>query len=287
MQRRVIRLRKEYLFRKAVEDEAKEDMEKKSQIRKALAEGRRIPSELREEADSLKEQIIAEDARTMEGTSFLDDEYATATTRDPKILITTSRSPSTRLLQFAKELRLVFPFAERVNRGTTTVNELVDVSRRHDVTDLIILHETRGEPDGMVVSHMPHGPTAFFSISNAVLRHDVPDVQPMSEAIPHLIFDGLNSKLGSRITKILKHLFPVPKVDSKRVITFANRNDFIVFRHHTFDDKGKEVELAEAGPRFVLRPYKILLGSLEMEEAEVEFTLRPYMNSSRKRQFLA
>lgn len=29
---------------------------------------------------------------------------------------------------------------------------------------------------------------------------------------------------------ILKYLFPVPKEDSKRVITFANDNDFISFR---------------------------------------------------------
>jgi U3 small nucleolar ribonucleoprotein protein IMP4 len=33
---------------------------------------------------------------------------------------------------------------------------------------------------------------------------------------------------------ILKYLFPVPKEDSKRVMTFANHDDFISFRHHTY-----------------------------------------------------
>lgn len=28
-------------------------------------------------------------------------------------------------------------------------------------------------PDGMVVCHLPYGPTAYFGVFNAVLRHDI------------------------------------------------------------------------------------------------------------------
>jgi hypothetical protein len=48
-----------------------------------------------------------------------------------------------------------------------------------------------------------------------VLRHDIgdkKDVGKLSEAFPHLIFDGFTSKLGARVQNILKHVFPVPKV---------------------------------------------------------------------------
>lgn len=38
---------------------------------------------------------------------------------------------------------------------------------------MVILHEHRGEPDGMIISHMPVGPTIYFGIANAVLRHDL------------------------------------------------------------------------------------------------------------------
>ena len=31
-----------------------------------------------------------------------------------------------------------------------------------------MVHEHRGEPDGLVVSHMPYGPTAYFGIFNTV-----------------------------------------------------------------------------------------------------------------------
>lgn len=33
-----------------------------------------------------------------------------------------------------------------------------------------------------------------------------------------------------QVTSILKYLFPVPKEDSKRVVTFANQDDYISFR---------------------------------------------------------
>jgi len=60
-------------------------------------------------------------------------------------------------------------------------------------------------------------------LSNVVLRHDLKDkVDPVSEAYPHIILDGFNTRLGDRISSILKHLFPEPKVDSKRVMTFSN-----------------------------------------------------------------
>jgi len=35
------------------------------------------------------------------------------------------------------------------------------------------VHEHRGEPDGMIISHFPVGPTIYFGIKNCVIRHDV------------------------------------------------------------------------------------------------------------------
>lgn len=90
--------------------------------------------------------------------------------------------------------------------------------------------------------------------------------------------------------KILKYLFPVPKEDSKRVLTFANLDDFISFRHHTYrkDPQTLQMELDEVGPRFQLRLYEIKLGTLEAAAAsESEWALRPYMNTTRKRRFLS
>jgi len=120
------------------------------------------------------------------------------------------------------------------------------------------------------------------------MRHDLPKKpDTMSEAFPHLIFHGFSSKLGERVVKILKHLFPVPKEDSKRIITFANTDDLISFRHHNYEKKDyKTIDLNEVGPRFELKPYQIVLGTLNMTEAQKEWVLRPYMNTAKNRKAL-
>lgn len=125
----------------------------------------------------------------------------------------------------------------------------------------------------MIVSHFPHGPTVFFTLHNVNLRHDIASYKSstVSEQYPHLIFENFSSKLGERMQDVLKYLFPVPKEDSKRVMTFSNEDDFISFRlvckifsiesqanklhrHHVFVKiPPKEVQLAEVGPRFEMK----------------------------------
>ena len=56
--------------------------------------------------------------------------------------------------------------------------------------------------------------------------------------------------------RILQALYPTPRAESKRVITFANRDDFISFRHHMYSMEAGKVKLAEAGPRFEMQPYE-------------------------------
>ena len=77
-----------------------------------------------------------------------------------------------------------FPGAQRMNRGSYVVKDLMQLARSHEMTDVsspvclpslwgaltrhvparkvILVHEHRGEPDGMVVCHLPFGPTAYF-----------------------------------------------------------------------------------------------------------------------------
>ncbi|KAI8866992.1 Brix-domain-containing protein [Ramicandelaber brevisporus] len=293
MIRRQARLRREYLYKKSLESKERTIFEKKQQLKEALATGKPIPTELRAESEELSKALQYDEAQVSSDDpnargapdSQLDDEYARAGIFDPKVVITTSRDPSSRLQQFAKEMRLVFPGSQRINRGGYVIKEVVDACRNSEVTDLIILHETRGQPDSMVVCHLPYGPTVKFTLFNVVLRHDIKDQGTVSEAFPHLIFNNFSSRLGGRINNVLKYLFPVPaKEDSKRVMTFSNDGDFISFRHHVYVKTGhKEVQLAEVGPRFEMRPYEIRLGTVDNADADVEWVLRPYMRTAKKR----
>lgn len=300
MLRRQARLRREYLYRKSVQDKLKSIQEKKEKLKRSLEQNIPIHPDLRKDALNIQKQLAWEDAgpemavaigTEMGGAvgSHEDDEYRWAGVEDPKIVITTSRDPSSRLKMFVKELRLIFPNSQRMNRGNYEMKQLIHACRANDVTDFIIVHEHRGVPNSLIICHLPYGPTAYFTMSDVIMRHDIPDIGTMSEQYPHLIFHNFKTKLGERVMSILKYLFPVPKEDSKRIITFANHDDYISFRHHTYKKiYGKDIELVEVGPRFQLKLYQIKLGTLDAEAAaDTEWALRPYMNTSHKRRFLS
>jgi len=282
-----------------MEEKHRTMMERKKKVKSALSGNRNLDSDLRSTALDLVrsgewDDAGAEVAAAIDPdgalTSHEDDEYRWAGVEDPKVMITTSTNPSSRLKQFTKEIRLIFPNAQRMNRGHYDIKQLVNACRANNVTDFIILHETRGDPDGLIICHLPYGPTAYFHITNIVMRHDIPDIGTMPEQSPHLVFHNFKSKLGSRVMNILKHLYPVPREESKRVCTFVNYDDTILFRNHMYSkaNGGKHIELKELGPRIQMKLYKIILGTMdESSSADVEWVFRPYMNTTRKRRFLS
>ena len=120
--RRQTRERREYIYKKSKEAQERQIFDRKQQIKDALASGKQLPTELRNEARLMGgKNLVLDEAQTGALTPFLeftnpaepknhiDDEYAKVGTYDPKIVITTSRDPSSRLLQFSKvcpEVRL-------------------------------------------------------------------------------------------------------------------------------------------------------------------------------------
>ena len=74
----------------------------------------------------------------------------------------------------ARNLGPAFPELAITVTDTTAVSaqvvsELVESARNNDYTDVIMIHEHRGEPDGLVVCHLPYGPSAYFGIFNTVM----------------------------------------------------------------------------------------------------------------------
>nr|XP_054509819.1 U3 small nucleolar ribonucleoprotein protein IMP4 isoform X2 [Agelaius phoeniceus] len=289
--------------------------ERRESLKRALDENRLLPTELRHEALALQKELEFDFQAPGETGDSQDDEYRWAGLEAPKVMVTTSRDPSARLRLFAKELCLLLPGARRMNRGRAELGALVAACRAAGVTDLLVLHETRGRPDGLTVSHLPHGPTAHFTLSGAVLRQEVGGLGGAPLAAPHLLLLRLDSTLGKRVGTILKHLFPVPRADSRRVVTFANEDDVILVRNHVYRRRGRTVELEEVGPRFQLRrecpplspttlkmspmshqplpvssppAYLIRLGTLEQgDAADVEWRWHPYTATAPKRRLLS
>ncbi|KAG9879536.1 U3 small nucleolar ribonucleoprotein-like protein IMP4, partial [Aureobasidium melanogenum] len=267
--RRQARERRDYLYRRALTLRDAEIAEKRAKLKSSLASGKPLDPSIANDK-SLRADFRYDESRPDRSTQEeleMDDEYSHLSgVVDPRILVTTSRDPSSRLGTFAKEIRLLLPTAVRLNRGNLILNNLVGSAKGSGLSDMILVHEHRGTPTAMTVSHFPHGPTASFSLHNVVLRADIPNAErgTVSESYPHLIFEGFTTPLGRRVVKILQHLFPPREPSAKlgsRVVTFKNIDDSIEVRHHVFVKTGyQSVELAEVGPRMTMRLFEIRAG---------------------------
>ncbi|DAA77240.1 TPA_exp: Uncharacterized protein A8136_6500 [Trichophyton benhamiae CBS 112371] len=299
-QRRQARERRDYLYRKALQLKDASIAERRAKLKQSLASGKpldpSIANDRRLREDFKYDESLPVGDPKAKGAAEeidIDDEYAvTSGLVDPRPLVTTSRDPSSRLSTFAKEIRLLMPTSIRLNRGTLVLNDLVASASASALSDMVILHEHRGTPTAITISHLPHGPTASFSLHNVVLRADIPNAArgTVSESYPHLIFEGFTTKLGKRVVQILSHLFPpreAGKVGS-RVVTFKNIEDSIEVRHHVFVKTGyQDVELAEVGPRMTMRLFEIKGGTLEKGAGgDVEWALTQYTRTSKKKDYL-
>ncbi|ESW99426.1 hypothetical protein KL918_001643 [Ogataea parapolymorpha] len=284
MLRRQARERREYLYRKAQQLQEQTLIEKRKQLSHALATGKNLPKEIADDEKLQKDYLYDESIQ-----ETVDDEYsALSGLVEPKIIITTSRSPSSRLSQFTKEMKLLFPNAMRLNRGNYILSDLIETCKKSGVTDVIVIHEHRGVPTTLTITHLPHGPSVTFTLHNVVLRHDILNVGSQSEAYPHLVFENFTSKLGKRVVQVLKHLFPPGvKPQSPRVISFVNNEDFISVRQHLYVRTKDDVELSEVGPRFEMRLFEVRLGTMDYKDADVEWMLRRFVRTGNRKNYLS
>ncbi|KAF2863663.1 Brix-domain-containing protein [Piedraia hortae CBS 480.64] len=297
MRRRLDREKRDYLYRRALVLADADKAEKRAALKKSLGSGKPLDPNIANDRQLQRDYKFDETRadRTAEEELELDDEYSLLSgVVDPRPLVTTSRDPSSRLSTFAKEIRLMLPTGIRVNRGNLILSNLVNSAKSAQLTDVIFLHERRGTPDALTLSHLPHGPTARFSLHDVVLRHDIPNSArgTISESYPHLIFKGFSTPLGTRVQKILQHLFP-PVEDTKkpgtRVVAFINMDDCIVVRHCLYVKTGpnpKDVVLSEIGPRMTMRLFEIRQGTFDEADGDVEWTLHNYTRTGNKKNYL-
>lgn len=303
MIRRQARERRDYLYRRALQLRDASIAEKRALLKRSLATGKPLDPAIANDKSLRKDfkydesrdhNELGGDAESAEAQRSLDDEYSLLSgLTDPRPLVTTSRSPSTRLAAFSKEIRLLLPTSIRLNRGNLILPNLLSSAKAAALSDIILLHEHRGTPTALTISHLPHGPTARFSLHNVVLRADIPNASrgTVSESYPHLIFEGFTTKLGQRVVQILKHVFPPrdgPHKVGNRAVTFKNVDDSVEVRHHVFVQTSyREIELAEVGPRMTMRCFEIRGGTLEKDSGgEVEWALTQYTRTARKKNYL-
>mmetsp|Transcript_11537 Transcript_11537/g.28777 ORF Transcript_11537/g.28777 Transcript_11537/m.28777 type:complete len:212 (+) Transcript_11537:3005-3640(+) len=208
--------------------------------------------------------------------------------RNPKIFITTSRLPSSILMKFTGDFEKIFTNSFKLCRGKKFLTNLIEICITKGGTDIILIHEYRGIPDALVISHLPKGPSAYFTIKKVVFSPKKWK-KKTNNFPPHILIDNLTSQVGKRLCGIFSSLFPFPNYKSKRIISFIGKDNQILFRHFLYQKKKikeKTSLLHELGPSFDMFPYKISLGNFGEKNQEIEWNFSSFIKTMGKKSFL-
>uniref|UniRef100_A0A8D2MKV1 Ribosome production factor 1 n=1 Tax=Zonotrichia albicollis TaxID=44394 RepID=A0A8D2MKV1_ZONAL len=217
------------------------------------------------------------------------DEFAPYFNRQtvPKILITTSDRPRGRTVRFCEQLATVIPNSHVFYRRGLALKRIIPQCIARDFTDLIVINEDRKIPNGLVLSHLPDGPTAHFRMSSVRLRKEIKRKgKEPTEHVPEVILNNFTTRLGHSIGRMFAALFPHdPQFIGRQVATFHNQRDYIFFRFHRYIFKSeKKVGIQELGPRFTLKLRSLQKGTFDSKFGEYEWIhKRREMDTSRRK----
>ncbi|TPX34005.1 hypothetical protein SmJEL517_g03244 [Synchytrium microbalum] len=206
----------------------------------------------------------------------------------PKIMVTTNKRATADIYEFVNEIITIFPDAQFVKRlPQFDLKKVVEVAREREFTDIIVVHEDNKIPNGLMLIHLPDGPTAYFKLSSIKLNKDISGHGRVAAHNPELILNNFSTRLGHTAGRMFAALFPqVPEFQYRQVATFHNQRDFIFFRRHRYIfQEGKRVDLQEVGPRFTLKLQWLQKGTFDTKFGDYEWIFKPKMATSRRRFF--
>jgi ribosome production factor 1 len=242
--------------------------------------------------------VHAEDEEILTEKSL--DEFASyfLGTSEPKLAITTCRKPTSRMFDFIRELLDTIPNAHFYERRGVNLKDIIEQAKTTDFTDIMVLNEDRKDiskiqglrvinalADGMLLIHLPGGPTAHFRITSLKLNAEIPHHGVLTDHKPELILNNFKTRLGHRIARMFAALFPKkPDFLGRRVVTLHNQRDFVFFRQHRYifeqgekDTKaiktpgGQIARLQELGPQFTLKLKSLQHGTFDSTGGEFEW----------------
>ncbi|CAD6199074.1 unnamed protein product [Caenorhabditis auriculariae] len=272
----------------------------KKDKRTRQAERAKLREDLGEEAPVKEQPKTIESTREYDVTMVADDddevehdeandEFAPYFNREttPKVLITMSPKAKITTWKFCFELKKCIPNAEMFSRKNVLLKRIVEQAIEKEYTDLIVVHEDKKQPNGIVLCHLPEGPTAYFKINSLTFTEDLKRFGESTSHYPEVILNNFNTRLGHNIARMFACLFPHdPKFTGRRVVTLHNQRDYIFFRHHRYEFKkeGEKAALLELGPRFTLRLKWLQKGTFDAKWGEFEWVLKRHeMETSRRR----
>lgn len=274
---------------------AKKEKKARREQRKRDAEelGEKAPPKLKPKTlDTMREPdetfVLPADEEVMEDEAADEfaDHYAGKVT--PKVMITTNLKATKESYRFIIELARVIPNSHYYARRSYSLKAIVGYAKNRGFTHLIIVNEDNKKLNGMLLIHLPNGPTALFKLSSIVLSKQIHGHAAMSKHTPELILNNFNTRLGHTVGRLIGSLFPYsPNFHGRRVITIHNQRDFIFFRQHRYVfDSAEEARLQEMGPQFTLKLRSLQHGTFDTKFGEYEFVHKSENRPHARRKFV-
>ena len=76
-------------------------------------------------------------------------------------------------IAFVKELSRMIPKSEPMWRKKTSFKKVIQQATENGYTDVVVVNEDGRMPNGLIVTHLPNGPTAHFKLSNVKITKDI------------------------------------------------------------------------------------------------------------------
>jgi ribosome production factor 1 len=195
---------------------------------------------------------------------------------EPKVLITSGDNPHSKTISFVKEMTRVVPNASPFWRKNSSIKKMVKQAIANKYTDIVIVNEDNRVPNGLVISHLPDGPTAHFKLSNVKVTSMIKkNYKAITAHRPEVILNGFTTRLGHTVARMLASIFHYdPQFHGKRAVTFHCQRDYIFLRHHKYEFKSTEkVKLRELGPRFTLKLRSLQKGTFDSKTGEYDWII--------------
>lgn len=239
-----------------------------------------------DEANAERIEEVNLDVENDEYRSFFENQY------EPKVLITFADNPIKKTRIFGVELCRIIPNSVSRYRNKADLKKIVESAKARNFSDVIIINEDMKQPNGLVLIHLPDGPTAHFRLSNVKITSELKKhYKEISGHRPEVILNNFTTRLGKTVGRMLAALFNInPEFKGRHVVTFHNQRDYIFFRHHRYEfNQNAKPNLKELGPRFTLRLQSLQKGTFDSKYGEYEWiqtNRRHEMETSRRRFFL-
>ena len=117
--------------------------------------------------------VLPDDEETLQDKKA--DEFSTYFDRrvTPKVLVTSADKPSLKTHLFMRELSKCIPNSEVRLRKSTDIKKIVVQAVEREYTDILVVNEDRKLPNGLLIIHLPEGPTAHFKVTSFKRGYDI------------------------------------------------------------------------------------------------------------------